>query len=168
MNYVIGIGGNEGDVPKTFKEVFLRISSHLGAIKRTSKWYYSKPLPVEGGKFQQEYLNAVFLLESTLEPESVLTELLSIEKYFGRDRSKSYYWGPRTLDLDIIASDIGVYHSDRLDIPHPRMHQRDFVLKPFLEIEPDWNHPETKKSLEVMYSELPLEDRYIVREHIPT
>lgn len=165
MKYVIGIGGNEGNVVETFRKTLKMIDGEFGVITAISKWYFSKPLPVEGeGEPQPEYLNAVFILESDLDPESLLENLLNTEKKLGRDRSKSYYWGPRTVDLDIIAAEDMMYSSEKLVIPHPRMSERDFVLVPFLEIQKDWIHPEKKQDIESLLSVLPEAERYIYRE----
>jgi len=81
------------------------------------------------------YLNAVVLLRTALDPEQLLTELGRIEDEHGRVRLER--WGDRTLDLDLIDCDGIEYESARLSLPHPRAHERDFVLRPWVEIEPD-------------------------------
>ncbi len=165
MRYGVGIGGNLGNVPETFQKAFLLVNEEIGEVVSISRWYYSKPLPVVGEVEQGEYLNAVFIVETSLEPEEVLEKLLGIELRLGRDRKNSYHWGPRTIDLDIVCAEKLVHHSRTLDIPHPRMHERDFVLKPLLELEPEWVHPEKHITLKELYEMLPQSERYVDREY---
>jgi 2-amino-4-hydroxy-6-hydroxymethyldihydropteridine diphosphokinase len=108
-------------------------------ITRFSRFYNTKP--VGGPSNQGDYLNAAAELHTDLSPGDLLTQLLSIEKQFSRDRTQEERFGPRTLDLDILLYDQLVLHLDRLTIPHARMHQRDFVLAPLNEIAPHVLHP---------------------------
>jgi 2-amino-4-hydroxy-6-hydroxymethyldihydropteridine diphosphokinase len=167
MRYSIGIGGNTGDVPATFTRAVTLISDAFGEVLKVSEWYYSRPLPVEGAEIQQEYLNAVLMIETGLDPEVVLQKLLEIELCLGRDRSGTHHWGPRTIDLDILCAEDMVYHSTTLDIPHPHMCARDFVLRPLLELDPHWIHPEKNVSLDELYNRLPESERYIDRKYDP-
>lgn len=84
----------------------------------------------------RDFANAVALVESDLEPSTMLAELKAIERDFGRRRGKR--WGERVLDLDLVAWDGGRFASRRLTIPHPRLDQRDFVLGPLAAIAPGW------------------------------
>ena len=91
--------------------------------------------PATGGA-GREFANAVALVETTLEPEAMLAAAKAIERAFGRRPGKR--WGPRVLDLDLVAWSGGSYASHRLNIPHPRLASRDFVLGPLTTIAPDW------------------------------
>jgi 2-amino-4-hydroxy-6-hydroxymethyldihydropteridine diphosphokinase len=84
----------------------------------------------------RDFANAVALVESELEPEPMLAELKIIEREFGRRRGRR--WGERVLDLDLVAWDGPRYHSRRLTIPHSRLKERDFVLRPLAAIAPGW------------------------------
>lgn len=105
----------------------------LGRVTRQSSLYSTEPV---GFAEQPRFVNAVVTLETDLEPRELLTALLSIEREFGRDRSAGFPNGPRTLDLDILLLDDLEIHEPNLDLPHPRLAERAFVLAPLNEIAP--------------------------------
>jgi 2-amino-4-hydroxy-6-hydroxymethyldihydropteridine diphosphokinase len=86
---------------------------------------------------QDRFVNACIEIETRLDPHALLFTLHKIETKFGRDRSKETLWGPRTLDLDLIAYDDAVLERPELTLPHPRLFERAFVLVPLAEIAPD-------------------------------
>ncbi len=88
-----------------------------------------------GGPEQPNYLNAVCIVESELPATDLLSLLHGIEKSMGRERIER--WGPRTIDLDLIQYGSLLSKSEELQLPHPRAHERRFVLEPWFEIEPD-------------------------------
>jgi 2-amino-4-hydroxy-6-hydroxymethyldihydropteridine diphosphokinase len=92
-----------------------------------------------GGPQQGRYLNAAAELKTNLSPQDLLEALLAIERRSGRDRTVR--WGPRTLDLDLLLYDDLVCDEPGLTVPHPRMHERLFVLDPLCEIAPNLTHP---------------------------
>ncbi len=92
-----------------------------------------------GGPPQGRFLNQVIEIQTTLDPEKLLQELQQIELSLGRQRRQK--WGPRTMDLDILLYGDSVISQPALQIPHPRMHNRPFVLQPLCEIAPDVLHP---------------------------
>ena len=92
-----------------------------------------------GGPPQPDYLNAVLILETQLEPLELLKVCQAIEKIFGRTRE--VHWGPRTLDIDLITCSDLVMESDSLTLPHPRASERHFVLAPWYEIDNDAHLP---------------------------
>lgn len=155
------MGGNIGDVFSTFKEVLSRVNSNLGVVTKISKIYKSKPLPTNDHPPQDQYLNGVFVFESSLDPHDVLTKLIKIEESLGRDRSKSHHWGPRVIDLDIISVNDLVIDTVRLQVPHPRMCERDFVIIPLSEVSPEWVHPVTNQTIQDIEKNLPNQFRYI-------
>jgi 2-amino-4-hydroxy-6-hydroxymethyldihydropteridine diphosphokinase len=87
------------------------------------------------------YLNAAVTLRSSLPPRDLLGLLFTIERSFGRDRAREQRWGPRTLDLDLLLYADRIIEEPGLTIPHPRLHERLFVLDPLAEIAPDWVVP---------------------------
>lgn len=129
--YAIGLGSNEGD-----RLAHLRFGREglesSGDIVGVSSLYETEPV---GGPDQPPYLNAVVILDSRLSPVELLTKLHEIESDAGRVRRVR--WGPRTLDLDIVASDGPDVEDEQLVIPHPRAREREFVLRPLAELWPD-------------------------------
>lgn len=101
-----------------------------------SSWWRSAAWPDPNA---QEYRNGVALVEANGGPQTVLEALFAIERRFGRERSAPN--APRTLDLDLIAHGREVIHAPGLILPHPRAHERLFVMGPLAEIAPDWRHP---------------------------
>jgi 2-amino-4-hydroxy-6-hydroxymethyldihydropteridine diphosphokinase len=116
----------------------------LGNVKQQSSVYRTEPV---GFADQPLFLNAVVALETDLEPRTLLNKLLTIEKEFGRDRSAGIPNGPRTLDLDILLSGGIELNEPGLELPHPRMSERGFVLVPFAEIAPHLLIPGSGKTV---------------------
>ncbi len=112
----------------------------FGRIAARSSLYSTTPA---GFADQPRFLNAVLALETSLAPRDLLNAVLVIEHQFGRDRSASIPNGPRTLDLDILLYDGLILSEPGLEIPHPRLAQRAFVLVPLNEIAPDLRDPRT-------------------------
>jgi 2-amino-4-hydroxy-6-hydroxymethyldihydropteridine diphosphokinase len=124
----------------------------LGRITARSSLYSTAPV---GFPDQPRFANAVVALETRLSPRDLLDGLLAIEHEFGRDRAASPPNGPRTLDLDILFyGDLVLNHSG-LEIPHPRLAARAFVLVPLNEIAPDHRHPRSGKTVVEMLESLP-------------
>ncbi len=101
-------------------------------LLRASSLYRTAPVGIHG---QPDFINAVAVLETTLTPLALLAALLEVEARFGRRRD--YHHAPRTLDLDLLLYDAKTLDTPELQLPHPRMHLRAFVLAPLLEIAPD-------------------------------
>ena len=132
MRYVIAVGANLGDaqlvVGRTLSELAERLD---GELEARSSLFRTAPV---GGPEQPEFVNAVAIVHSPLQPRDVLDRLQAMEQEAGRIRDVR--WGPRTLDLDVIVADEVVSEDPDLIIPHPRAHERAFVLVPWLEIDP--------------------------------
>ncbi len=139
----IALGSNLGN-SLTILETTLTLLSqhpHLKLISH-SPWYETTPI----GPPQPDYLNGCVILETCLEPEKLLRELLKIEEQFGRIRKER--WGPRTLDLDLLLYEDLILETPILQIPHPRMIERGFVLVPLCDIAATWLHPITQKTMQ--------------------
>jgi 2-amino-4-hydroxy-6-hydroxymethyldihydropteridine diphosphokinase len=132
---LIALGGNVGDVRSTFRKAIANICGMTQAalIARSSDY----TTPPWGDEQQDRFVNACIEIETDLDPHALLFTLHKIEKKFGRNRANERHWGPRTLDLDMIAYDDVQIDKPELTLPHPRLFERAFVLVPLVEITPD-------------------------------
>jgi 2-amino-4-hydroxy-6-hydroxymethyldihydropteridine diphosphokinase len=132
---LIALGGNVGDVRATFQKAIANICGmSQGALLARSSDYATPPW---GDEQQARFINACIEIETDLDPHALLFTLHRIEQKFGRDRVNERRWGPRTLDLDLIAYDDVTIDQPELTLPHPRLFERAFVLAPLAEIVPD-------------------------------
>jgi 2-amino-4-hydroxy-6-hydroxymethyldihydropteridine diphosphokinase len=132
----IGIGSNLGNRQENcFRAVEILEKRGIKVQKRSSL-YETEPW---GVKDQPRFINMVVQIETTLEPDDLLRVLKDIEKEIGRQ--DSFRWGPRMIDLDILLFNALVLNEENLQIPHPSLHEREFVLRPLSEIAPDVMHP---------------------------
>ena len=132
---LIAFGGNVGDVRATFEKAIGRICGMAqAAILARSSDYATAPW---GDEQQARFVNACIEIDTPLDPRALLFVLQKIEVQFGRDRSRERRWGPRTLDLDLIAYDEVSMQEPDLTLPHPRLFERAFVLVPLAEIVPE-------------------------------
>lgn len=131
---LIALGGNVGDVRATFRKAIADICRMTeGALLARSSDYATPPW---GDEQQARFINACIEIETGLDPDALLHTLHRIETKFGRDRARETRWGPRTLDLDLIAYDDVLMQKPELTLPHPRLFERAFVLVPLAEIVP--------------------------------
>lgn len=131
MRAVVALGSNIGE-PKENLDLAIALLREATEVVAVSSYFSTKPV---GYLDQPDFLNAVCIIESDLPAMDLLKMLHGIEKVMGRDRSIK--WGPRTIDLDLIQYGSLLSNADELTLPHPRAHERQFVLEPWLEIEPD-------------------------------
>jgi 2-amino-4-hydroxy-6-hydroxymethyldihydropteridine diphosphokinase len=132
---LIALGGNIGDVRATFRKAIANICGMAQAQLTARSSDYATP---PWGEAQQaDFINACIEIETSLDPHALLFTLHKIEKKFGRDRAHERRWGPRTLDLDLIAYDDVSIDKPELTLPHPLLFERAFVLVPLAEIAPD-------------------------------
>ncbi len=132
---LIALGGNVGDVRATFEKAIADICAMAQATLEARSSDYATP--PWGDEDQARFINACIEIETALDPHALLVVLQRIERKLGRDRTKERRWGPRTLDLDIIAYDDVSLADPDLTLPHPRLFERAFVLVPLAEIAPD-------------------------------
>jgi 2-amino-4-hydroxy-6-hydroxymethyldihydropteridine diphosphokinase len=127
----IGLGANLGDRQVTLEQAVLAIQAlPESRVVGCSRWWRSAPLDAQG----PEFLNGVIALDTSLAPLALLDQLQAIERQHGRERP--YPNAPRTLDLDLLLYGEETRNTPRLQLPHPRVHQRAFVLGPLLELDP--------------------------------
>ncbi len=120
----------------TYKALPSLFEQHQIKTIKSSRLYQTAPVPASD---QLDFQNAVMLVDTKLGPYKLLTALMDIEKSLGRNRTIPN--AARGIDLDIIAYNAFVLSDQKLTIPHPRMHERRFLLDPLLEIAPQWRHP---------------------------
>ena len=131
MKVVIALGSNLGDRKATLDDAVDQLRKII-TITKVSTFIETDPV---GGPDQPDYLNAVVIGESDLDPSDLLAKMLAIENEAGRTREVR--WGARTLDLDLIVAGDTVMDTEFLTLPHPRAHERRFVLDPWLEVDPE-------------------------------
>jgi 2-amino-4-hydroxy-6-hydroxymethyldihydropteridine diphosphokinase len=131
MKAVVALGANIGN-PQEQMDLAVAMLREATDVVAVSSFYITKPV---GGPEQPDYINAVCILESELPAIDLLSLLHGIEKSLGRERAEK--WGPRTIDLDLIQYGALLSSAAELQLPHPRAHERRFVLEPWHEIEPD-------------------------------
>ena len=131
MKAVVALGANIGN-PKENLDLAVALLREATELTALSSYYTTAPV---GGPEQPDYFNAVCIIESDLPAMDLLSLLHGIEKSLGRERIE--HWGPRTIDLDLIQYGGLLSKADELQLPHPRAHERRFVLEPWFEIEPD-------------------------------
>jgi len=153
----LGVGSNIGDKEANCREALKRLED-IGDT-RVTKVSALYPTKAVGGPPQEDYINGVARLETDMTPEKCLDALKSIEDGMGREPADKDH--PRLIDLDILLYDDLVLSTDKLKIPHPRMHRRYFVLRGLAEIAPFVMHPLTGKTAEELYEDITVTAGYI-------
>jgi len=133
MRAVLSLGSNLGNSAEILSSAAEALNE-VSEVIALSSFYQTRPV---GGPPQPDFINAVVIIETNLEPEELLLVAQAIEGAHGRERNEnSVKWGPRFLDIDLIKCDEMLINSPDLTIPHPRAHEREFVLRPWNEIDP--------------------------------
>ncbi|MBF0588812.1 MAG: 2-amino-4-hydroxy-6-hydroxymethyldihydropteridine diphosphokinase [Magnetococcales bacterium] len=143
----IALGTNQGDSIPLYRRAVDRLRSHPSGIRliKCSSLYLTEPV---GSVRQPWFVNGVVMVESPWGPVSLLRRLHRIESSFGRNRRREVRWGPRRLDLDLLFHDDRVISSKNIQLPHPELHKRRFVLTPLAEISPQLVHPIIGKTVD--------------------
>jgi len=144
----VGLGSNLGDREATVRRAVELLGERLGIeIVAVSTLRETDPV---GYEEQPRFLNGVAALEVDLTARALLDELLAIERELGRDRSRETRWGPRTIDLDLLLYGGETLDEPGLTVPHPRLAERQFVLVPLHELEPDLRLPDGRAVQELV------------------
>ncbi len=145
----IALGSNLGDCRAILEAALDTLARTDGIVlQKRSSWYQTVAI----GPAQPPYLNGCAVLQSQRSPQTLLKTLLNVEAQFGRVRQER--WGPRTLDLDLLLYGQIVLDTPKLQLPHPRMAERAFVLVPLVEIAADWIDPHSGKSVRDLVQEV--------------
>ena len=153
-------GSNMGDKDAIFAQACLLINNRCGQVVQVSAAYESEPWGFEADEW---FLNRVIVVDTELAPDDLMQHLLDIERELGRIRhpeAKGYT--SRTADLDLLYYGQRVVNTERLTVPHPRLHLRRFALVPMCEVAPDWEHPVLEMTQEELLLHCP--DDSVVRE----
>jgi 2-amino-4-hydroxy-6-hydroxymethyldihydropteridine diphosphokinase len=146
----LGIGGNKGRRELLLSKAIVLIEQKIGRlvvqsnIYETAAWGHTK---------QRNFLNQVLFIHSALSPNECIKECLEIEASLGRTRHQK--WESRTMDIDILFYNSEIIESKDLIIPHPHLHERNFILAPFCEIAPHFIHPSFGKKMATLLKESP-------------
>jgi 2-amino-4-hydroxy-6-hydroxymethyldihydropteridine diphosphokinase len=133
----LSIGSNLGEREIILQKAIFEIGNVAGDVRQVSGIYETPSWGFKG----EDFLNACIELQTLLSPEDLLSKLLGIEKSFGRERNETGNYQSRTLDLDIIYYENDIINTDSLTIPHPKLQDRKFILKPLADISPQYYHP---------------------------
>lgn len=136
MLVLLGLGGNLPGTPEAFRQALHRLEQHT-CLRAVSRVWRTAAV----GPPQPDYLNAAAVVEVQTHPIGLLDLCQSLEALAGRDRRAEQRWGPRVLDLDLLLAPGLVVRHPQLSLPHPRLHQRAFVLAPACEVAGQWRHP---------------------------
>jgi 2-amino-4-hydroxy-6-hydroxymethyldihydropteridine diphosphokinase len=147
----LGLGSNLGDRLENLRTAVVLLGERGHRVTRSSRVYATDPV---GGPDQPEYLNAVIEVEASGSARELLETCLAIEGHMGRERGER--WGPRVIDLDVLTFGEEEIDEQDLQVPHPRMHERGFVLIPLLELDADPPLPEGRKAAELRLGSMAL------------
>ena len=141
----VGLGANIGDAAKTLRTA-VEILESLDVLHniRCSSFRTTQPV---GDVAQPNYVNAALIGESHWHPECILSLLHTIEAQLGRNRAQEVRWGPRPIDMDLLMVGNIILNSPSIQLPHPEMTQRQFVLEPLAELAPNAIHPTSGKTI---------------------
>ena len=142
-NIYISLGSNKGDKFKNLQNAIDLIHQKIGFVSSISRVYKTEAIGFEG----DEFLNACISVETNVNPKKAMQFLLSIEKELGRTRSNTKGYESRIIDLDILFYNDEILNTKLLNVPHPEMHKRRFVLQPLKDIAPQVVHPKKKKTI---------------------
>lgn len=152
MRVYIGLGSNLGNRRRNLITAAALLAERAGDVVSLSSFYETEPW---GFASENKFLNAALALETSLSPLALLHLTQAIERELGRtEKSRGASYHDRVIDIDLLLYGSGVFRSDELEIPHPLLHERRFVLEPLREIAPFLRHPLFQKNIEELYQDL--------------
>ena len=155
----ISVGSNLGDkLDNCLKGIAVLTESSQSVLVQTSRFYRTSPVDFTD---QDWFVNGALKIRTTLDPLNLLDELLAIQQHMGR-KADTVRFGPRVLDLDILLYDDRVIRTSRLEVPHPRMHKRAFVLQPMCDINPAIIHPVLVQTVADLLDRLDDDDQLVI------
>lgn len=146
INVFLCLGSNQGDRKANLKTAAALISKSIGKIAKQSHVYETEPW---GNPDQDTFLNQVIMINTVMDPRELLEAANKVEKEMGRTRKEK--WGPRIIDIDILFYGKRIIRDKGLEIPHPELHKRAFVLVPLMELAPELEHPVLKQPIDELY-----------------
>lgn len=146
INVYLCLGSNIGNRATNLRDAITLLEKDVGKVAKKSHLYETQPW---GKTDQDPFLNQVVMLNTSLEPRDLLDKISRAERELGRDRKEQ--WGPRVIDIDILFYGKRIIRDKGLEIPHPEIPNRGFVLAPLMEIAPEFEHPVFKKQIDEMY-----------------
>jgi len=146
INVYLSLGSNMGNRKANLHQAIVLLEKEVGQMVKSSHLYETAPW---GNADQDPFLNQAIMMNTTLEPRDLLTAIGRVERAMGRERKEK--WGPRIIDVDILFYGKRVVRDKGLEIPHPDLHKRGFVLIPMMEIAPNFEHPILKKQIDELY-----------------
>lgn len=140
---ILSLGSNIGDRMDALRKALSEIHHSVGVVVKVSKVYETPPWGFESDPFY----NMIAVIHSVYEPDKVIEKVIEVEKRLGRVRTDESGYAARIIDIDVIAIDETIVESEKLQVPHPRMHERMFVLVPMRDLNLHWRHPILQKYL---------------------
>ena len=144
----IGLGSNQGNRFIHLQQAIFKIEDEIGLVIARSKCYKNKAVGFDG----DDFINACIVVETVLDPHEVLEKLLAIEIELGRKRKAHFSYSNRPIDLDLLYYEDQIINTEHLELPHPRLTQRRFVLQPLMDIAPEKLHPIDKKTTAELFN----------------
>lgn len=145
----LALGANVGDKENHIEQAITLLNECMQDIT-VAPFYYSKAVGYEA---QDDFLNTALVGGTYLSPTELLVTIKEIEQRIGR--IQRFRWGPREIDIDILFYEAQIIENPGLQIPHPRLFERDFVLQPLLDLDPEFIHPSFLRSVQSLYDDLP-------------
>lgn len=149
----LGFGGNLGSPLKTFRAAHKQLAAHPRVEVLSVSPLYRTPA-VGGPPGQPDYLNGALEIATVFTPEELFQLCRALED--SAERTREIHWGPRTLDIDLLFFDDLILNTPLLQLPHPRLHQRHFVLLPLVDLAPQQRHPQLQKTARELLELLPV------------
>ncbi len=146
INVYLSLGSNLGNRRENIVSASTLIHKKVGKIVKSSHFYETQPY---GKTDQDAFVNQVVMVNTLLDPRAMLEEITKIERELGRERKEK--WGPRTIDIDILFYGKRIIRDKGLEIPHPELHKRAFVLVPMMELDPELEHPTLNLAIDQLY-----------------